>query len=224
MRLPRRTRGYVICATPRSGSNLLSQLLSSTGVLGHPREYFNAVGRRKYDDPDYPDDPRLQLRQVLTTGATRNRVYAAKLHAFQLAPLLDRCDPFAELPRVRAIRQRRDDVLGQALSWTRAQQTSQHRAGDVPEGVATYERAQVDASADFLARENAWWDDYLARVDVPVLDVRYEDVEADPQREVDRVAEFLGVSSAPVRPELVDVTRQRDAVTAAWRGRYLAGT
>lgn len=224
MRLFDRPRGYVVCATPRSGSNYLCQLLASTGALGRPREYFNAAGRRKYDDPDYPEDPRLQLDQVVRTGATSNRVYGVKVHAFQLAPLLDRVDPFAELPRVRAIRQRRDDTLGQALSWARVQQTNQHRAGDPPEGVASYDRAQIDSSLEFLSRENAWWDDYLARIDVPLLEIRYEDLEADPQREVARVADFLRIRSAAVRPEVVEVTRQRDGVTAGWRERYLAET
>ena len=116
VRLVDRPRGYVVCAAPRTGSNYLCQLLASTGLLGRPREYFNAVGRRKYDDPDYPEHPRLQLRQVLSTGATSNRVYGVKVHAFQLAPLLDVIDPFAVLPRVRAVRLRRDDTLRQALS------------------------------------------------------------------------------------------------------------
>jgi LPS sulfotransferase NodH len=110
------------------------------------------------------------------------------------------------------------------LSWTRAQQTNQHRAGDPPEGVASYDRALIDASLDFLARENAWWDEHLARIDVPLLDIRYEDLEADPQREIDRVADFLRIRPAAVRPEAVEVTRQRDAVTAAWRERYVAET
>ncbi|TPL71848.1 hypothetical protein FJ941_28635 [Mesorhizobium sp. B2-3-13] len=39
-------RGYSICTSPRSGSNFLCQHLSSTGVLGHPLEYFNGRGRR----------------------------------------------------------------------------------------------------------------------------------------------------------------------------------
>jgi LPS sulfotransferase NodH len=37
-----RTRAYIVCATPRSGSTLLCQLLDSTGVAGHPEEYFEA--------------------------------------------------------------------------------------------------------------------------------------------------------------------------------------
>ena len=34
---------YLVCATPRSGSTLLCQLLDQTGVAGHPEEYFEAL-------------------------------------------------------------------------------------------------------------------------------------------------------------------------------------
>lgn len=50
---------YLVCATPRSGSTLLCELLDQTGVAGHPEEYFEAlrhsgVPRRphEYFDPD----------------------------------------------------------------------------------------------------------------------------------------------------------------------------
>jgi trehalose 2-sulfotransferase len=38
-------RSYVVCSTPRSGSGLLCRGLASTGVLGAPLEYLNAVHR-----------------------------------------------------------------------------------------------------------------------------------------------------------------------------------
>jgi trehalose 2-sulfotransferase len=34
---------YLVCATPRSGSTLLCELLERTGVAGHPEEYFEAL-------------------------------------------------------------------------------------------------------------------------------------------------------------------------------------
>ena len=34
---------YLVCATPRSGSTLLCELLEQTGVAGHPEEYFEAL-------------------------------------------------------------------------------------------------------------------------------------------------------------------------------------
>src|SRR3954469_9702243 len=34
---------YLVCATPRSGSTLLCETLSKTGVAGNPLEFFEAV-------------------------------------------------------------------------------------------------------------------------------------------------------------------------------------
>ena len=34
---------YLVCATPRTGSTLLCEALISTGLGGHPREYFEAL-------------------------------------------------------------------------------------------------------------------------------------------------------------------------------------
>jgi hypothetical protein len=60
-RSDRADRGYAICTSGRSGSNLLGQYLSSTGMLGNPLEYFNGAGRRMLGQPDYPDDPSRQI-------------------------------------------------------------------------------------------------------------------------------------------------------------------
>jgi LPS sulfotransferase NodH len=37
------TLSYLVCATPRSGSTLLCDLLDQTGLAGHPEEYFEAL-------------------------------------------------------------------------------------------------------------------------------------------------------------------------------------
>ena len=39
-------RSYLVCATQRSGSTLLCELLKDTGVAGRPEEYFEAVRAR----------------------------------------------------------------------------------------------------------------------------------------------------------------------------------
>ena len=36
-------RSYLVCATQRSGSTLLCELLKDTGVAGRPEEYFEAT-------------------------------------------------------------------------------------------------------------------------------------------------------------------------------------
>jgi LPS sulfotransferase NodH len=106
--LPRPERGYLVCATPRSGSTLLCQALIESGVAGCPEEYFEArrstraprspreylagladevVEQLDSSPPPAPDYSSLRgvngyrdhLRSVLERGTTANGVFAAKL-------------------------------------------------------------------------------------------------------------------------------------------------
>ena len=99
-------RTYFVCATPRSGSTLLCEALSRTGVAGRPAEYFETLlhsGLRRqpreyftaYADPTVggllpevapdpgptlPDGPYEDyLRDAVQRGTTANGVFAAKL-------------------------------------------------------------------------------------------------------------------------------------------------
>src|ERR671917_2614911 len=53
---------YLVCATPRSGSTLLCEALSGTGLAGRPAEYFEAM----YDTrlPRRPTDYFEGLRAI----------------------------------------------------------------------------------------------------------------------------------------------------------------
>lgn len=55
---------YLICATPRSGSTLLCELLKDTGVAGRPEEYFEARS-----DTGLPPHPGDYLGDIPKTGA-----------------------------------------------------------------------------------------------------------------------------------------------------------
>src|SRR5262249_43741868 len=132
-------RGYAICTVPRSGSNWLGQLLASTGLLGHPLEYFNSPARRALTDPKYPDDPRLQVARVLTTGPISNGIYGVKLFVSQFREIQDGVRLTRDLPNLRFILLRRRDLLGQAISWARALQTNQYRADQPVQGERIYD-------------------------------------------------------------------------------------
>ncbi len=55
---------YLVCATPRSGSTLLCELLKDTGVAGRPEEYFEARS-----DTGVPPHPGDYLDDLPRTGA-----------------------------------------------------------------------------------------------------------------------------------------------------------
>jgi trehalose 2-sulfotransferase len=52
-------RAYVVCATPRSGSTLLCELLEGTGVAGRPAEHVESLGSR-----GRPMEPREYFAEV----------------------------------------------------------------------------------------------------------------------------------------------------------------
>jgi LPS sulfotransferase NodH len=95
---------YLVCATQRSGSTLLCELLRATEVAGVPDEYFETLRstglarqpRQYFEDPtvrdiavrlsptlpgrpEQPGDFEGWFRYVLERGTTRNGVFGAKM-------------------------------------------------------------------------------------------------------------------------------------------------
>ena len=122
---------YFVCATPRSGSTLLCETLSATGVAGRPAEYFETLRStglprqpRQYFD-GLLDDPAVQrlgetipgtpeapgafaehLRAALTAGTTGNGVFGAKVmwgHLPDLAARIKSLPGYERRPTVEAL-------------------------------------------------------------------------------------------------------------------------
>lgn len=215
------TRGYAICTAPRSGSNFLSQLLSSTRQLGRPLEYFNGPGRRYFDDPDYPDDRSAQVEKILTMGATPNGVYGLKIFAHQHDWVEGEVRWTALLPDLRFIFLRRRDMLGQAISWARALQTGQYRHGQAPTGEAAYDGQAILDRLRAIATEYARWEMYFARNQIAALRFVYEDVASEPQWAVESVGRLFDLHQISAEPRHIGVVVQRDAISENWRRRFV---
>ena len=216
-------RGYAICTVPRSGSNWLGQLLGSTGVLGNPLEYFNGPGRRQLTDPSYPDDPQQQVERVLTMGKTPNGIYGVKLFAPQFQEIESRVRLSRDLPNLRFIFLRRQDVLGQAISWARALQTHQYRTTQAVQGDMFYDPALILDRIRQIFLEYSQWSAYFARTGMSPIEILYEDLLDDPWPAVDRIAGLFGHRrDVQIRPDRIDIEIQRDAVNEEWRRRFLA--
>jgi trehalose 2-sulfotransferase len=222
---PLADRGYMICATSRTGSTYLCQLLSSTGVLGNPREYFNTAGQRRRFDPAYPTNRRAQLDIIRTRGATGNGIYGVKVIGPQLLSLAGSIDPFRDLPNLALVRIRRHDLLGQAISLARARQTGQFIASDLPRGAAAYNAGAIRHGLRSIEQQDAIWDAAIGPLGVQPLSIAYEDILADPQVVVDRIAELMGLAPpVPIDRAIITQTMQRDQQNAEWRARFVADT
>jgi LPS sulfotransferase NodH len=115
--MPEPVKSYLVCATQRSGSTLLCELLKGTGVAGCPEEFFEAVrdtglpphpgdylaglprtGLGIRNEPTPPEGPaysslvgisdyRHHLERTFAWGTTDNGVFGAKLMWNQLPEL-----------------------------------------------------------------------------------------------------------------------------------------
>jgi len=217
-------RGYAICTEPRSGSVLLCHLLGSTGVLGVPTEFFDALVVKKMlgDHGEYPSDPEAQVPLIPVLGATPNRVYGLKVFSrhFDFA----RHTRWVErLPRLSFIHLTRRDVLGQAISHVRAMQTQQWTSRGQARSEPVYQFEAIDAEFLRITNAQARWAYYLGRNGLPVLHVVYEQLVQRPQETVNAIAQLVGL----LEPAIVDFTRvgvaiQRDELTEDWRRRFIA--
>ncbi|PBC76730.1 LPS sulfotransferase NodH [Streptomyces sp. TLI_235] len=228
--------GYVVATSPRSGSWLLCELLGSTGIAGRPGEYGAredaATWRGHYGYSSHAEYF-FRFAALMTTA---NGVFGAKLMWPQWSSLgrdarryLGRePEAFTLLDSLagplRMLRLRRLDTVRQAVSLARAQQTGQWslRHGEIPRGEAgTYDAEAVRAAHAALQWQNAEWDRELRRLAVPVLDLEYEALAADPEGTLRAVLEFLEL---PYRGRFRPPTlrRQADARTEDWVSRARA--
>lgn len=254
-------QSYLVCATPRSGSTLLCEMLRGTGCAGRPREHFEILRHsglprqpREYFD-DFEDlevierlapiksatpplaDPIAWREQIRAEGVTGNGVWGGKLMWGHVEDLLVRARGLpgladADLERALAalvgppllVFVTRADKVAQAVSLWRALQTQTWRAGhpgEDPSGAvdaAEYNFAAIDHLLARLSDDEDSWRAWFSRAGHRPLEVTYAELDRDPREPVGRVLRALGCE-VPLPPPAL--SRQRDALSAAWVQRYL---
>ncbi|MEV4116218.1 Stf0 family sulfotransferase [Nonomuraea sp. NPDC049695] len=238
------TDSYFVCATPRTGSSLLLGLLGSTGVAGRPEAYF-----REPDEPMWAERWRLPsaadyaryVQAALAAGRTANGVFGAKLMwgtldqvvaklgavhpdlAGRDVALLERA-----FGRTKFVYLRRDDVLAQAVSWLRAEQTGAWYVGsngEIDDATRSgrepgYDADGIRALIEQIGEHNAAWEEWFASQGVRPYTVRYEDLDADLAGVTRRILGFLGLDLPEGHTIEPRHRRQSDGLNTAWIERY----
>ena len=214
---------YLVCATPRSGSTLLCDVLTRTGVAGRPREYWEALPEtglprqpRQYlpdlDDPELepllppvrtgpplPPFPR-RLVEAVAAGTTPNGVFGAKVMWGYLQPVLDGLGdaPERALPDLHWVLVRRRDKLRQAVSLWRAIQSQEWSdegfSSSAPrDSEPVYSAGAIDALQAQLTEQEEAWERWLDARGADALLLDYEEYADAPQGAVAAVLGHLGV-------------------------------
>jgi LPS sulfotransferase NodH len=241
--------GYIICTTSRSGSTLLCDLLTATGVAGRPDSFFMAdpapCWLRTWGLPSHPEagDPaqaRAFLDAVRRAGRGDTGVFGLRLMQGDLAAMmrviLGACGPRetdaeglrAAFGRFRLIHLRRQDLLAQAISHVKAEQTGLwHVAPDgreierlSPPALPRYDFDRIHARIADITAQNAAWEAWFAQEGLCALRLDYESVRADPAQAVTTVCASLNISLPQNLTLAPETAKLADDISADWARRY----
>ena len=240
--MTRPLRSCVICTLPRSGSYLLSDLMSQTNTLGYPAEYYDDATRSYYNrliGQEKARDYNIVFDYGMRIGTSPNGMFGLKLLWHQLYPMQQnflRCGSYLDwppmdivhrlLPAPRYIHLIRRDKLRQAISYCRAMDTGiwftfADGAQPMPGRRAEYDAQRIEY---WLRTMEAWeqaWVHELTRIGARVLTLYYEDFVTDQIATLAEVHRFLDM---PVPPDLASLrpqlAKQSGAESEAWARRY----
>jgi len=222
---------------------LLCGLLRSSGVAGRPASYFNRRGLHDYA-VDWriarPRDGRIDetyVRAALAAGRTSNGVFGGRIMAETLPELISDLATddeaamtdvellSAQLGRLRFVHLRRRDVVAQAVSWAKAQQTHfWHPDEDIKPGGQDphYDEELIGRLVAAIEQFEADWARWFAAHGIVPHRVVYEELAADPLRTVHEVLDYLGLHVPLGRQLVIGHHRQADQVNADWTARFAA--
>jgi LPS sulfotransferase NodH len=236
---------YLICTLPRSGSWLLAEALEALKVVGRPREFFAPEQRQNLlkrwgikGDVNFADFFRL----VILHGTSRNGVFGAKLHWYQMEALLtefralprlsrhkDSTILFKFFPGAKYIWLRRRNRRRQAVSYAKAGQSNEWwrirgvKAPGVRDLELEYRFEQIWRLEGVLNYGDEQWAKLFAELRKEPLVIYYEDLLSDYDGSVRNIIEYIGVDLPTERkipkPRL---QRQADHLTEEWLAQYEA--
>lgn len=241
------TNAYVLCGTPRTGSTLLCTLLESTGVAGQPQSYFRKADldmwATTWGIPRAPNGGFTfadYLRGAITAGRSDNGVFAARImwgtmeevvsnlrtlyadHASSDHDLLTRA-----FGHTRFIYVQRRDVVAQAVSRARAEQTNVwHSTDDLPSvqpaQAPHYDFEQIRTYALEIEAHNRAWTDWFRTNGVQPHSLWYEDLATAPVQATHAILDFLQLDVLPQVRITASNQRLADGISNEWIARYHA--
>lgn len=224
-------RRYVLATMPRAGSTLCSIRLWQTGLLGAPLEYLNfGLASALFERLGYSatetglDATRMggYWRNLQRLRSSPNGVFGCKLFVTNLTRLANRAPDF--LPCIRpthVIYLTRADLLGQAISYSRAQRSRAWFGGAQGACAPEYDFEHVRSCLVSLCGQMAVWENLFRSWGVTPLRVHYEQVCARPRWVVHEVARHLDVVlDAAAKLSMPLLVRQADRVSDEWRARF----
>jgi LPS sulfotransferase NodH len=216
---------YIIASAPRSGSHLLSTLMSATGLAGKPEEHFNPWHMGLAGE--FPMDLIFQpehVQKLIETTTTPNGVFGTKAQFTQVSNFvgMQRLESLFPTPLKYIYIQRNDD-LRQAISLARAIQTNRYMWDQTEEKSPTFNRELIFQCMREIKIQEKGWEMHFFQNHIEPFRVMYEEFIQDTAAVIRSVLSYLGIEipqgfviSQPPTHKLAD------EITEEWVREYLA--
>ena len=251
LHMPPTYESYILCATPRSGSTLLCDLLDATGVAGAPDSFFmqnpdpiwvEGWGLPPREGKGTAEHSAAYLKAAAAAGRGQTGIFGLRLMRENLEDLMamvdqlypghgsDRAGLQAAFGRVLFIHLSRGDKLSQAISLVKAEQTGLwHMTPDgselersAPPRAPSYDFARIKAELDALEAYDAKWQIWFAAQEIEPLRLTYETLSEAPGAAVLAICAALGVPAPSPERLVPGVAKLGDAVSREWATRFRA--
>lgn len=212
---------YLIASTPRCGSHYLGHALTAMGGFGVPLEYLNKGNfsgwKARFGEMGLPE----LLHEMIRHRTSPNGRFGIKAHWSQFSPHIatDKLAPLGSIKRVIHIY--RGDLLGQAISLEKANQTGQWISGAEAQSAAVFRYGKIVRAAENLRAQNMAWAAYLTEHDCDVLRVDYKSLIATPEAKLTEIRDFLDPDSTAQPQPSERTQKQSDSLSKDWRERFL---
>lgn len=242
-------KSYLICTSPRSGSTMLCELLAETKVAGKPGSLFHEPSIDAWLDYYNLDAADFATRRDMLYGIFGEarargkgktdfcgvRLQRGSFAFFmeQLQFLYPDCPSDvgcieAEFGPTLFIYLSRQDKLDQAISYIRAEQTGLwHRRADgsdlerlEPRREDGYDpEAMQSQVAEFIEFDTSWRSWFDEQSVVP-LEVSYETLSREPQKQLARILDTLGADGSIAHEIPTPTVKLADDINLRWRTRF----
>lgn len=219
-------RHYVIAGLPRSGSNLLCELLISTGQMGRPLEYLHPdsimkpMAKRFVSEGIATVTGNRYVEELFRRRSTPNGVFGLKTFYWQAEPFVVNGYFAGLFNDALYVYLTRADKRRQIVSLAIALQTDQWTSYDARSAEPSYDETVIEQAGEFLTQEERNWATFFAARGVEPLRLTYEGLLAEPDHSARAVCALVGVEpQEPFVLEKAATKKQGSALNEDWLAR-----
>jgi len=224
---------YMLATIPRSGSTFCAIKLWQTGLLGAPMEYLNfrimgdmfrRLGYAVNEEGRLSADVVARYwRDVQRLRTSSNGVFGFKMFTTNYVEIANRYPNFLQQVTPNyVIYLVRKDLIGQAMSYSRAQRSRVWFSGIENTPDVNYDYQHIKSCLQAIERQRKCWESVFALTKISPIRVFYEDLIASSQLTIGSILQEMGIredKSCEINVPMIK--RQTDGICKEWRERFL---